>query len=97
MVSSYGPAILRDLLARACAYLPSGGGLVIHDFALHGDRPGPRNAALWYFANLAISASTHPHTVEEITRAMSDGGLRRGDGATPRPGHHVRVLGSRRA
>ena len=29
-------------------------------------------AALWYFANLAISASTHPPTVEEITRAMSD-------------------------
>ena len=75
VVSSYGPAVLRDLLARAHAYLPPGGGLVIHDFALHGDRPGPRNAALWYFANLAISASTHPHTVEEITRAMSDAGF----------------------
>jgi SAM-dependent methyltransferase len=75
VVSSYGPATLRDLLARARAYLPSGGGLVIHDFALHGDRPGPRNAALWYFANLAISASTHPHTVAEIAGAMSDVGF----------------------
>ena len=75
VVSSYGPPVLRDLLARAHAYLPPGGGLVIHDFALHGDRPGPRNAALWYFANLAISASTHPHTVEGITRAMSDAGF----------------------
>jgi SAM-dependent methyltransferase len=75
VVSSYGPATLRDLLARARAYLPSGGGLVIHDFALHGSRPGPRNAALWYFANLAISASTHPHTVEGITRAMSEAGF----------------------
>lgn len=75
VVSSYGPATLRDLLARASAYLPPGGGLVIHDFALHGDRPGPRNAALWYFANLAISASTHPHTVGEITRAMSEAGF----------------------
>jgi SAM-dependent methyltransferase len=72
VVSSYGPATLRDLLARAHGYLPPGGGLIIHDFALHGDRPGPRNAALWYFANLAISASTHPHTVPEIIQAMSE-------------------------
>jgi hypothetical protein len=75
VVSSYGPATLLDILTRARAYLPPGGGLVIHDFALHGDRPGPRNAALWYFANLAISASTHPHTVEGITRAMSEAGF----------------------
>jgi SAM-dependent methyltransferase len=75
VVSSYGPPVLRDLLARAHAYVPAGGRLVIHDFALYGDRPGPRNAALWYFANLAISASTHPHTVEEITRAMSQAGF----------------------
>jgi SAM-dependent methyltransferase len=75
VVSSYGPDTLRDLLARAQAYLPPGGGLVIHDFALHGGRPGPRNAALWYFANLAISATTHPHTVEGIARAMTDAGF----------------------
>jgi 2-hydroxy-4-(methylsulfanyl)butanoate S-methyltransferase len=75
VVSSYGPPVLRDLLARARAYLPPGGGLIIHDFALHGDRPGPRNAALWYFANLAISASTHPHTVKGITDAMSEAGF----------------------
>jgi 2-hydroxy-4-(methylsulfanyl)butanoate S-methyltransferase len=75
VVSSYGPATLRDLLARAHAYLPAGGGLIVHDFALHGDRPGPRNAALWYFANLAISAASHPHTVGEITRAMADAGF----------------------
>ena len=75
VVSSYGPGVLRDLLARAHAYLPPGGGLVIHDFALHADRPGPRNAALWYFANLAISDSTYPHTVDGITRGMSDAGF----------------------
>jgi hypothetical protein len=75
VVSSYGPPTLRDLLARAHAYLPAGGGLVIHDFALYGDRPGPRNAALWYFANLAVSDSTHPHTLDEITRAMTQAGF----------------------
>jgi 2-hydroxy-4-(methylsulfanyl)butanoate S-methyltransferase len=82
VVSSYGPGTLRDLLARAGAYLPSGGQLIIHDFALHGARPGPRNAALWYFANLAISGSSHPHTVGEITRAMSDASF---VGVTARP------------
>jgi SAM-dependent methyltransferase len=75
VVSSYGPGVLRELLARARSYLPSGGGLVIHDFALHGDRPGPRNAALWFFANLAVSTTTHPHTVGEISRAMSEAGF----------------------
>lgn len=75
VVSSYGPTTLRDLMARAHAYLPLGGGVIIHDFALHGDRPGPRNAALWYFTNLSVSATTHPHTVEGITRAMADAGF----------------------
>ena len=75
VVSSYDRATLRDLLGRAHAYLPSGGGLIIHDFALHGDQPGPRNAALWYFTNLAISATTHPHTVPDITRALTDAGF----------------------
>jgi SAM-dependent methyltransferase len=75
VVSAYGPATLRDLLGRARAYLPPGGGLIIHDFALHGDRPGPRNAALWYFTNLAISATTHPHTVASIRVAMADAGF----------------------
>jgi 2-hydroxy-4-(methylsulfanyl)butanoate S-methyltransferase len=82
VVSSYGPPVLREVLARAHAYLPPGGGLVVHDFALHGNRPGPRNAALWYFANLAISATTHPHTVDDITHAMADAGFL---GVTARP------------
>ena len=82
VVSSYGPDVLQDVLARARAYLPPGGGLIIHDFALHEGQPGPRNAALWYFANLAISATTYPHTVESITRAMSAAGF---VGVTARP------------
>lgn len=75
VVSSYRPEDLRKLLARAFAYLPAGGGVIIHDFAMYDDRPGPRNAALWSFANLAISATTHPHTVAEIAAAMADAGF----------------------
>jgi hypothetical protein len=75
VVSSYRPDSLRSLLARAHTYLPGGGGLIIHDFALYGERPGPRNAALWSFANLAISATTYPHTVSEIAGAMAEIGF----------------------
>jgi len=75
VVSSYQPETLRNLLARAHAYLPPSGGLIIHDFALHGDRPGPRNSALWLFANLAISATTHPYTVTEMVQMMAECGF----------------------
>ena len=75
VVSSYRSETLRELLGKIRNYLPSGGGLFIHDFALHHDRPGPRNAALWSFANLAISATTHPYTIAEITQALTDCGF----------------------
>jgi hypothetical protein len=75
VVSSYRPQALNYLLRRAFAYLPKGGGIYIHDFAMHGDRPGPRNAALWQFANLAISATTYPHRQQDILNALSQTGF----------------------
>ncbi|MGE3990622.1 methyltransferase [Pseudorhodoplanes sp.] len=75
IVSSYRPEDLRALLVRAFGYLPAAGGIMIHDFAMHDEQPGPRNAALWSFANLAISATTHPHTISDIATAMSDAGF----------------------
>jgi cyclopropane fatty-acyl-phospholipid synthase-like methyltransferase len=75
VVSSYRPQALNYLLRRAFAYLPKGGGIYIHDFAMNGDRPGPRNAALWQFANLAISATTYPHRQQDILNALSQTGF----------------------
>ena len=75
VLSSYRPEIARYLLGRAYAHLPPGGRLIIHDFALYGDRAGPRNAALWSFANLAISATTHPYTTAELIDAMTEIGF----------------------
>ncbi len=75
VISSYGEEALASLLARAFAYLPSGGRLIVHDFALHGDRPGPRTSALWFFANLAISDATHPHTAPGIAAALARAGF----------------------
>jgi hypothetical protein len=55
--------------------LPRGGGIFIHDFAMNAEKPGPRNAALWQFANLAISATTYPHRQQDILGAMRESGF----------------------
>lgn len=75
IISSYRPQAVQEMLNRAFAYLPKGGGIFIHDFAMYGDRPGPRNAALWQFANLAISATTYPHRQADIVAAMNKAGF----------------------
>lgn len=72
VLSSYP---LSDLITRTFEYLPSGGRLLVHDFALDADRSGPRNTALWFFANLAISAETRVHTVDDIEDAMRQAGF----------------------
>ncbi|HKV86225.1 MAG TPA: methyltransferase [Ktedonobacterales bacterium] len=74
IVSCYEPRTLRALLARAYSYLPSGGRLVIHDFALNADKRGPYNAALFLFGQLTASAQTHGYTVDELATAMREQG-----------------------
>jgi len=75
IVSCYEPETLRELLARCLAYLPAGGGLLIHDFALYPDRNGPRNTALFLFGELTVSAQTQPYTVDELGAAMQEAGF----------------------
>ena len=74
IVSCYEPQTLRALLARAQAYLPSGGRLLIHDFALSADRSGPHNAALFLFGQLSVSAQTQAYIVDELGAAMQEAG-----------------------
>ena len=75
IVSCYEPETLRDLLKRCLAYLPSGGGLLIHDFALYADRSAPRNTALFLFGELTVSTQVQSYTVEELGTAMQDAGF----------------------
>jgi SAM-dependent methyltransferase len=75
IVSCYEPETLRALLARCLAYLPSGGGLLIHDFALYADRSGPHNTALFLFGELTVSAQTQSYTVDELGAAMQEAGF----------------------
>lgn len=74
IISCYEQQTLQTLLARAHSYLPSGGRLVIHDFALNADRSGPHNAAVFLFGQLTASAQTHGYTVDELAVAMREAG-----------------------
>jgi predicted nicotinamide N-methyase len=74
IVSCYAPETLDALLSRALDYLPAGGQLLVHDFALYPDRSGPRNTALFLFGQLTASAQTHAYTVDELAAAMRHAG-----------------------
>jgi cyclopropane fatty-acyl-phospholipid synthase-like methyltransferase len=74
IVSCYSPETLRDLMARTFDYLPSSGRLLLHDFALHADRSGPHNAALFLFGQLSGVAETTAYTVDELAAAMRAAG-----------------------
>lgn len=65
---------MRASNARTQAYLPSGGRLLIHDFAFYSDRSGPHNAALFLFGELSASAQTQAYTVDELGAAMQEAG-----------------------
>jgi len=75
IVSCYEPQTLRAILARIWDYLPSGGRLLIHDFALNADRSGPYNAALFLFGQLCASAQTQAYTVDELASALQEAGF----------------------
>lgn len=74
IVSCYDQETLQAVLARTWAYLPCGGRLLIHDFALSADRSGPHNAALFLFGELTASAQTQAYTVDELGAAMQEAG-----------------------
>ena len=74
IVSCYDPTTLHTVLDRAYAYLPPGGQLLLHDFALSADRSGPRNAALFLFGQLSASAQTRAYTTDELSTALQEAG-----------------------
>jgi SAM-dependent methyltransferase len=74
ILSCYDPTTLHALLARTYAYLPPGGQLLIHDFALSADRSGPQNAAVFLFGQLSVSAQTRAYTTNELVTALQEAG-----------------------
>ena len=53
LVSALSADEIDDVLAAAHASLRPGGLLVVHDFLLDDDRPGPATTALWFLQYLA--------------------------------------------
>lgn len=53
LLSALGDGEIDVVLAKARACLRPGGRLVVHDFMLHDDEPGPAPAALWFLQYLA--------------------------------------------
>ncbi|GHO96829.1 SAM-dependent methyltransferase [Reticulibacter mediterranei] len=74
IVSCYDPTTLHTVLARTYDYLPPDGQLLIHDFAISADRSGPRNAALFLFGQLTVSAQTRAYTTDELKTALQEAG-----------------------
>jgi 2-hydroxy-4-(methylsulfanyl)butanoate S-methyltransferase len=78
LLSALGDAEIDVVLAKAHACLRPGGLLVVHDFVLHDDGPGPAPAALWFLQYVASS----PHAVSFSGATLS--GRLRGHGFAPR-------------
>ncbi|MEQ9643163.1 MAG: methyltransferase [Alphaproteobacteria bacterium] len=53
----------EGLIARAFDHLAPGGRLLIHDFVVHADRTGPKNAALWQLQHTAFTP--HARSIDD--------------------------------
>ena len=80
LLSALGDAEIDEVLARAHAALRPGGLLVVHDFMLADDGPGPVPAALWFLQYLAYRADTVSFSVAELGGRLRRLGFATGDG-----------------
>ena len=79
LLSALGAAEIDAVLAKAQACLRPGGLLVVHDFVLDDDRPGPAAAALWFLQYLAYRDDAVSFTGAELADRL------RGAGFVPEP------------
>ncbi len=79
LLSALGAAEIDPVLATAHACLRPGGLLVVHDFVLDDDGPGPAAAALWFLQYLAYRNDAVSFTGAELA------GRLRGAGFVPEP------------
>src|SRR4051794_7951562 len=75
LVSALCADDVDGVLARAHASLRPGGLLVVHDFLLHDDRPGPPGAALWFLQYLAWQPEVLSFTGAELAQRLTGAGF----------------------
>lgn len=76
LLSAVGEAEIDIVLARARRCLRPGGRLVVHDFALDDDGPGPAPAALWFLQYVAFRPDAVSFSAGELRQRLADHGFR---------------------
>jgi ubiquinone/menaquinone biosynthesis C-methylase UbiE len=75
LLSALGDAEIDVVLAAARRCLRPGGRLVVHDFMLHDDEPGPGPAALWFLQYVAFRADAVSFSGAELARRLHEHGF----------------------
>ena len=80
LISALGDEEIDVVLAKAHGCLRPGGLLVVHDFMLHDDGPGPESAALWFLQYVACRTDAVSFSAAALGPRL------RGHGFDPAPG-----------
>ncbi len=75
----------EGLIARAVDHLVPGGRFLVHDFIVHGDRSGPKLAALWQLQHTAFTPRARSLDEAWLMQALSRAGLKKVEIATMIP------------
>jgi ubiquinone/menaquinone biosynthesis C-methylase UbiE len=95
LLSALGDGEIDAVLARAHASLQPGGLLVVHDFVLDDDRPGPPLAALWFLHYVACRSDAVSFSGAALATRLRDHGFEPRSPEVLIPGITKVVLSSR--
>ena len=75
LLSALGEREIDVVLAKARSCMAPGGLLIVHDFMLDDDAPGPAFAALWFLQYLAYRSDGVSFSADALSRRLSDHGF----------------------
>jgi hypothetical protein len=75
LLSALGDAEIDVVLAKAGACLNPDGLLIVHDFMLHDDGPGPAPAALWFLQYLACRGDGTSFSANSLSGRLREHGF----------------------
>jgi len=78
LISALGDAEIDVVLTKARECLRPGGRLVVHDFMLHDDAPGPGPAALWFLQYVAFRPDAVSFSGAELAQRLHAHGFEPG-------------------
>jgi len=75
LLSALGDTEIDVVLAKAQSCLAPGGLLIVHDFMLDDDAPGPAFAALWFLQYLAFGSDGVSFSAVALSARLRDHGF----------------------